>query len=321
MLLVVELYGSRSKSLIYSKIMSSTIGALALADSAAPTVKIHPTAVIGILSSHMRRSNKSGRVIGTLLGTVSGNNIEVTDCFGFPHLENIVDGKPSVSLDMAYANSRYALHRRVNKTEQVVGWYATTGTDGAFITDFSALIHECYTAQCVNPVHIVVDTNLSGDSIDVRGFVSSALVVDGRVLASIFDDVAVTLAMSESEASCINLITQHEKAASPQDRWSKPTIVADMPTSRDQLVQSLDSVVDSLDRLSSYIEDVVVGRREGSDSVAEAIEHTLGALNQPQTTAVLDSIVGRQHDLTMAGYLATLVQTQVNIADRLQSIL
>jgi hypothetical protein len=52
----------------------------------------------------------------------------------FPHSENIVDGKPFVTLDMAYANSRLALHKRVNKLEQVVGWFATTASDGAFIT-------------------------------------------------------------------------------------------------------------------------------------------------------------------------------------------
>jgi rhamnose utilization protein RhaD (predicted bifunctional aldolase and dehydrogenase) len=43
-----------------------------------PTVvRIHPTAVLSIINNHMRRSDRNQRVIGTLLGNVKNNIVEV----------------------------------------------------------------------------------------------------------------------------------------------------------------------------------------------------------------------------------------------------
>ena len=193
-----------------------------------------------------------------------------------------------------------------------------------FVLDFSALIHECYSAQCANPVHIVVDTNLTADNIDIRGFVSSALVVDGRVLASVFDDVAVSLTLSESEVSCLNLVNQHQIVAPGSSKWETPTVVANVPSSRDQVLQGLDNIIGDIDRLSEYVDDIIAGRREPNADIAEAIEHTIAALTQSKQsggTNVIDAIVTKQHDLTMVAYLSTLVQAQVVIAGKINAVL
>jgi hypothetical protein len=41
-------------------------------------VKVHPTAVLAIVNNYIRRSDKSQRVIGTLLGSVKDNVVEVS---------------------------------------------------------------------------------------------------------------------------------------------------------------------------------------------------------------------------------------------------
>lgn len=45
----------------------------------------------------------------------------------------------------------------VNPKESIVGWYATS-MDGAGIVDSSSLIHDFYSEECEDPVHLVVDT-------------------------------------------------------------------------------------------------------------------------------------------------------------------
>jgi len=45
----------------------------------------------------------------------------------------------------------------VNPKESIVGWYATS-MDGAGIVDSSSLIHDFYSEECDDPVHLVVDT-------------------------------------------------------------------------------------------------------------------------------------------------------------------
>ena len=57
---------------------------LTLADTQFPVVKLHPTAVFEILNTFMRRSDKNQRIIGTLLGSIKDNVVEVNRCAFLP---------------------------------------------------------------------------------------------------------------------------------------------------------------------------------------------------------------------------------------------
>jgi len=63
-----------------------------------------------------------------------------------------------VAIDIEFAKNMYELHKKVNTSEVVVGWYST----GADITEHSVLIHEYYSRECNKqiPVHLTVDTTL-----------------------------------------------------------------------------------------------------------------------------------------------------------------
>ena len=49
-------------------------------DGMSPLVHVQPVALFSILDHFMRRTDGQSRVIGTLLGTVVGSTIEVTNC-------------------------------------------------------------------------------------------------------------------------------------------------------------------------------------------------------------------------------------------------
>ena len=44
---------------------------------ALPSIRLHPSVVMNILNSYMRRSDRKARVIGTLMGTVKEGKIEI----------------------------------------------------------------------------------------------------------------------------------------------------------------------------------------------------------------------------------------------------
>lgn len=103
-------------------------------------VSVHPVALFSILDHYLRRSDpepvaapadgeeaapKSAvssatptRVIGTLLGTRSENDVEIRSCFAVPHNET----DEQVQVDMDYHRQMYELHQRVNPDEVIVGW-------------------------------------------------------------------------------------------------------------------------------------------------------------------------------------------------------
>ena len=55
--------------------------------------------------------------------------------------------------------------------------------------DNSSLIHDFYRGECPEPIHLVVDTTLAGDSLAIHAFVSQPMVVGLSSFANIFQEV------------------------------------------------------------------------------------------------------------------------------------
>lgn len=144
------------------------------------------------------------------------------------------------------SQAMFSFHRRVNKTEQVVGWFATTvGPDGAQITEYSSLINEFYNGQCAHPVHIVVDTALMSDTMTPRGYLSRTIAEDGNE-TTVFDDLLVELEMTAGEKVGLHaMLNNHEKS------FPSSTLVSTMPAEKT-------AVQHAVDKLHKLLEEVQV---------------------------------------------------------------
>lgn len=87
-------------------------------------ITIHPVALFSILDHYLRRTDAQDRVIGTLLGTRTENEIEVRSSFAVLHSET----SEQVAVDMEYHRTMYELHHKVNPKEVIVGWYASSSS-------------------------------------------------------------------------------------------------------------------------------------------------------------------------------------------------
>lgn len=169
----------------------------------------------------------------------------MTDCYSFPHQESVVDGKISVSLDVQMSQAMYSFHRRINKNEQVVGWFATTvGSEGAQITEYSTLINQFYNGQCAHPVHVVVDTALTSDTMTPRGYICRTTTVDGNE-TSAFEEITVDVEFSAGEKVGLSAMLRNHKHSFPSS-----TVVSALPSES----QALQSAVKKLHTLLDEIQ-------------------------------------------------------------------
>lgn len=173
---------------------------LVLATEAVVEVKVHPVVIFQILDRALRRAEEQERVIGTLLGRVENGVAEVTNSFAVPHLEN----GDEVAVGKDFHTQMYELHQRVNESEVVVGWYATTldalAVGAPLVDEHSCLIHEFYGSVAEMPVHLVVDTSLRTDQLQISAFVSTPLEAAESALVNQFKQIPVTQKVSEPEA-------------------------------------------------------------------------------------------------------------------------
>lgn len=70
---------------------------------------------------------------------------------------------------------------------------------GSGVSGVNALIHEFYSREIANPIHLVVDTGFTNGEASINGYVSVSLSLGDRQLAAQFQEIPLDLRMVEAE--------------------------------------------------------------------------------------------------------------------------
>ncbi|CAG4961259.1 unnamed protein product [Colias eurytheme] len=263
-------------------------------------VKVHPVVLFQIVDAYERRNADSHRVIGTLLGTSDKGVVEVTNCFCVPHKEHA----DQVEAELNYAMDVYELNRRVNASESIVGWWAT----GNEVTNHSSVIHEYYSRECREPVHLTVDTSLAGARMGLRAYVCVPLGVPRGKQGCMFTPIDAALASYEPELVGLQLCQRTLGAARrPVRPASDLAQVADAAGALGQL----------LDQVLRHVEEVVSGAAAPNNAVGRELLQLVTALPSLAADNFADAFASSVKDLLMVVTLAQLIKTQLQLNEKL----
>lgn len=226
-----------------------------------------------------------------------------------------------MAIDQKYHKQMYSFHMRNNKKETIVGWYSTTTSQGQFIVDNSSLINDFYSSECERPVHLVVDTTLLGDNMDVRGFVSKPVVVGDEVLAHSFQEVKVDVGATDAEATCLYHMINSQVHP---EKWQESSIVSTLPTSTEGVENAIVQLQKVLDSAQAYVDAVVEGNTKVAVSrdIGITLAETLNTFAaQKASSNQQGALQSRLQDLVMVSYISTLTQTQALISEKLNEVL
>lgn len=96
-----------------------------------------------ILDHHMRRPENQTTVVGTLLGSVDGSEIEIQTCFPVPL--NLKEGG-RMEIDGEYFQKMLTFHQKINRKEQFIGLYKT----GSEFDESTLLMFNYYSTHMKN---------------------------------------------------------------------------------------------------------------------------------------------------------------------------
>uniref|UniRef100_A0A5B6ZDQ8 Putative eukaryotic translation initiation factor 3 subunit F n=1 Tax=Davidia involucrata TaxID=16924 RepID=A0A5B6ZDQ8_DAVIN len=187
-----------------------------------------------------------------------------------------------------------ASHLKVNPKEAIVGWFST----GFGVTGGSALIHEFYSREVTNPVHLTVDTGFRNAEASIKAFVSLSLSLGDQQLAAQFQEIPLDLRMVEAERVGFDIL--------------KTTVV-------DKLPNDLEGMEASMERLLSLIDDVVEGRVAPDNNIGRFISDTVASipkLSPPDFDKLVND--GLQDQLLLL-YLSSITRTQLSLAEKLNT--
>lgn len=276
--------------------------ALLLQEDATTQVLLHTMPLFHILDHHSRRDDD--RVIGTLLGRRDGKTIEITNCFAIPHKES----GEEVAIGKDFDRTMLHLHLRAcNAKETVVGWYAS----GGIIADTSYLIHEFYAGQTEDgdPIHVVVDTRLEQDTLPIKAYKSTPVMLQGESMANVFHEMNIVLKSSEPETICL-----HEMIRGGTVAKKKKNEPLALQASIEQLHGLLESTLD-------YVNAVVDGTIEADEEKGRKIADTLACVPRMRPEALDEMFHDTLQDLLMVTYLSNITRTQLEVAEKLNATL
>lgn len=266
-------------------------------------VRVHPVVLFQIADAYERRAHDSNRVIGTLVGSVDKQCVEVTKCFCVPHKE--YDDR--VEVELQYAQDMYELNKKVSPGESLVGWFAT----GSDITSHSALIHDYYARETKDPVHLTVDTTLNSGKMGMKAYVFVPIGVPGATSGSMFTPVPVDVPATEPEVTGLDLLQK--------TKFTKLRQVDPIPDLA-RISEGTAKLEIMLDAVIAYVEGVMDGSQVPDNTVGRKLldlVHSVPKMTPDEFEKMTNS---NMKDLLMVIYLTQLTKTQLQLHAKLTSV-
>nr|XP_044631016.1 LOW QUALITY PROTEIN: eukaryotic translation initiation factor 3 subunit F-like [Equus asinus] len=256
--------------------------------------------------AHRGRYEGADRNEGAGAGTpwnVDKHSVEVTNCFSVPHNES----EDEVAVDMEFAKNMYELHKKVSPNELILGWYAT----GHDITEHSVLIHEYYSREAPNPIHLTVDTSLQNGRMSIKAYVSSLMGVPGRTMGVMFTPLTVKYAYYDTERIGVDLIMK---------TCFSPNRVIGLSSDLQQVGGASARIQDALSTVLQYAEDVLSGKVSADNTVGRFLMSLVNQVPKIVPDDFETMLNSNINDLLMVTYLANLTQSQIALNEKLVNL-
>ncbi|CAH9132937.1 unnamed protein product [Cuscuta epithymum] len=262
------------------------------------SARVHPLVIFNICDCYVRRPDQAERVIGTLLGSVlSDGTVDIRNSYAVPHSES----QDQVALDIDYHHNMLASHQKVNPKEVIVGWFST----GFGVSGGSALIHEFYSREVSNPVHLTVDTGFKNGEASIKAFISVNLTLGDQPIAAEFQEIPLDLRMIEAERVGFDIL--------------KKTAVDKLPNDLEGMEASMERLLVLINDVHKYVDDVVEGRIPPDNNLGRLLAETVNTipkLSPPEFDKLVND--GLQDQLLLL-YLSSITRTQLSLAEKLNT--
>merc|ERR1712190_115676 len=236
------------------------------------------------------------RVVGTLLGEVDDFQLHITNCFAVPFEEDPRD--PQVwFLDHNFHETMYAMFKKVNAKERVVGWYST----GPKIKPSDLSIHELYRKYCPEPVLVVMDVQPKDLELPMEAYYSVQEQTSDEVFKRTFLHVQSTVGAFEAEEVGVEHLLRDIKNASASTLAVR---VGDK-------IAALKGLSMRLAEISAYLEMVYDGKLPMNQEIIYQLQEVFNLLPDQDSEELVKSFAMETNDMMLSLYLGSILRSTI----------
>jgi len=261
-------------------------------------IEVHPLVLLSVVD-HFNRMGKIGnqkRVVGLLLGSWSTKtHLDISNSFAIPFDEDEKD--PSVwFLDHQYLEQMYAMFKKVNAKERIVGWYHT----GPKLHPNDIAINDLLRKYCSQSVLVIIDAKMKNIGLPTEAY---------RAVEEIHDDGTPTTKTFEHVPSEIGAEEAEEVGVEHLLRDIKDTTVGTLSQKITNQLMGLKGLEMKLKDMHTYLEQVVDGKLPMNHQISYLLQDIFNLLPDVTNPQFVKSINVNTNDQMLVVYTASLIRS------------
>jgi len=262
---------------------------------------VHPLVLLSAVDHYNRVAKEtSKRVVGVLLGSVHRGTVEVTNSYAVPFEEDA--NQPNIwFLDHDYHENMWAMFRKVNASERVIGWYSS----GPKIKPADLEIHELFKRYCSNPVFVIIDPKPSEIGFPTKAYVSREEVTEDGQTANRFHHIPSIIGALEAEEVGVEHLL----------RDVKDTNISTLATRINDKILSLKSLISRLQEMHEYLVDLEEKKMPINHTIINQLQEIFNLLPNLNAPEIIKSFMVKTNDMMLVIYLASLIRSVTALHD------
>lgn len=267
-------------------------------------VIVHPLVLLSVVDHYNRMGKVANhkRVAGILLGNWNSKGVmDISNSFGVPFDEGNNE-KDGWFLDQEYLENMYAMFKKVNSREKVVGWYHTGPKLQQSDIAINDLVKE-YSGP--NSVLVIIDAKLNQEAgLPTKAYYAVEEVHDdGTPTSKTFEHVASEIGAEEAEEVGVEHLL----------RDIKDTTLGSLSQRITNQLAGLHGLGEQLSEIRSYLDLLVQGKLPVNYNIIYMLQDIFNLLPDVSGDSFIKSTYVSTNDQMLVVYLASLVRSVVSL--------
>jgi 26S proteasome regulatory subunit N8 len=260
-------------------------------------VVVHPIVLLSVVDHYNRiAKDTKKRVVGMLLGSSSKGVVDVTNCYAVPFEEDERDLKIWY-LDHSFHEQMFAMFKKVNASEKLVGWYTTGPKIKPGDLQIDALVRR-YTP---NPVMVIIDVKPKLLGIPTEAYHAVEEIREGAQQTWTFKHVPSEISASESEEVGVEHLLRDVKDMTISTLANRVT----------QKLGALKGLAARLLEVNTYLENVLAGKTPVNHQIIYRLQDIFNLLPNLNVEELVKAFAVKTNDMMLAIYLSSIIRAVI----------
>lgn len=270
-------------------------------------VIVHPLVLLSVVDHYNRvAKDTKKRVVGVLLGETHKGQVDVTNSYAVPFEEEAKS--PDIwYLDHNYHENMFAMFKKVNAKEKVIGWYST----GPKIRQSDIEINELFRRYTSEPILCIIDVNPKDDlEIPTQAYVSVENTPEAKsVSRRTFSHIPSEIGAQEAEEVGVEHLLRN----------IRDTSISTVTGQVQNKLASLYSLKNRMQDLVKYLDNVIKGKIPPNHQIIYNLQDILSLCPDLKDKDIEKSIAITNNDNMLTIYLSSLVRSILAIDNLIEN--